>query len=111
MSRSGRRQTSLRLQVAEERPEENVKGRDLVPGLSGDLTRRTLFGRAITVGAAAQYENLSRLGRLFMSTPTLFGRQVQTSLTLERSREESRTVTLVTDRTTAAWEQRAVGAG
>jgi outer membrane protein assembly factor BamA len=70
------------------------------------LTRRTLFGRAITVGAAARYENLSRLGRLFMSTPTLFSRQVQTSLTLERSREESRTVTLVTDRTTAAWEQR-----
>jgi outer membrane protein assembly factor BamA/autotransporter translocation and assembly factor TamB len=93
-------------QVAEERPEENVEGRDLVPGISGDLTRRTLFGRAITVGVAAQYQNLERLGRLFVSSPTLFSRQVQTSLTLERSREESRTATLVTDRTTAAWEQR-----
>ena len=39
-------------QVAEERPEENVEGRDLVPGVSADLTRRTLFGRAITVGAS-----------------------------------------------------------
>jgi outer membrane protein assembly factor BamA/autotransporter translocation and assembly factor TamB len=93
-------------QVAEERPEENVEGRDLVPGISGDLTRRTLFGRAITVGAAARYERRERLGRLFVSTPTLFGRQVQSSLILERSREENRVDTLVTDRTTAAWEQR-----
>jgi outer membrane protein assembly factor BamA len=94
-------------QVAEERPEENVEGRDLVPGVSGDLTRRTLFGRAITVGAAAQYERSERLGRLFMTTPTMLSWPIQSSLTLERSREESRTVTLVTDRTTAAWEQRA----
>jgi outer membrane protein assembly factor BamA len=93
-------------QVSEERPEENVNGRDLVPGVSGDLTRRTLFGRAITVGAAVQYESLERLGRVFVSTPTLFGRSVQSSLTLERSREESRIDTLVTNRTTAAWEQR-----
>ena len=93
-------------QVSEERPEENVNGRDLVPGVSGDLTRRTLFGRAITVGAAAQYQSLERLGRVFVNTPTLFGRSVQSSLTLERSREESRIDTLVTNRTTAAWEQR-----
>ena len=57
-------------QVAEERPEENVSGRDLVPGVSADVTRRTLFGRAITVGAAGQYERRERLGRLFVSTPT-----------------------------------------
>jgi outer membrane protein assembly factor BamA/autotransporter translocation and assembly factor TamB len=94
-------------QVAEERPEENVEGRDLVPGVSGDLTRRTLFGRAITVGVAGQYERSERLGRLFMNTPTLLNWPIQSALTLERSREESRTVTLVTDRTTAAWEQRA----
>jgi outer membrane protein assembly factor BamA/autotransporter translocation and assembly factor TamB len=93
-------------QVSEERPEENLNGRDLVPGVSGDVTRRTLFGRAITVGAAAQYQNLERLGRVFMNTPTFFGRPVQSSLALERSREESRTATLVTNRTTAAWEQR-----
>ena len=93
-------------QVAEERPEENVNGRDLVPGVSADLTRRTLFGRAITVGVAAQYQNLERVGRLFMNTPTFFGRSVQSSLTLERSREEFRSDTRVTDRSTAAWEQR-----
>ena len=93
-------------QVSEERPEENVNGRDLVPGVSADLTRRTLFGRAITVGAAAQYENLERVGRLFLNTPTFFGRSLQSSLTFERSREDSRTDTLVTNRTTVAWEQR-----
>ncbi|HZL94667.1 MAG TPA: translocation/assembly module TamB domain-containing protein, partial [Vicinamibacterales bacterium] len=94
------------LQVEEQRPEENVNGRDLVPGVSADLTRRTLFGRAITVGAAGQYESLERLGRVFVTTPTLFGRFVQSSLTLERSREEFRIDTLVTNRTTFAWEQR-----
>jgi outer membrane protein assembly factor BamA/autotransporter translocation and assembly factor TamB len=94
------------LQVAEERPEENVKGRDLVPGISADLTRRTLFGRAITVGVAGQYENLERVGRVFMNKPTLFGWPVQSSLTIERSREEFQSDTLVTSGTTAAWEQR-----
>jgi outer membrane protein assembly factor BamA/autotransporter translocation and assembly factor TamB len=93
-------------QVAEERPEENLEGRDLVPGVSADVTRRTLFGRAITVGVAGQYESLERLGRVFMNTPTFFGRTIQSSLTFERSREESRLDTLVTNRTTAAWEQR-----
>jgi outer membrane protein assembly factor BamA/autotransporter translocation and assembly factor TamB len=93
-------------QVAEERPEENVNGRDLVPGVSVDLTRRTLFGRAVTIGAAGQYESLERMGRLFVNTPTFLGRPVQSSLTLEQSREESRTDTLVSNRTTAAWEQR-----
>jgi len=93
-------------QVSEERPEENVNGRDLVPGVSADLTRRTLFGRAITVGVAAQYENLERVGRAFLSTPTFFGRSLQSSLTFEKSREDSRSDTLVTNRTTLAWEQR-----
>jgi len=94
------------LQVEEERPEENVNGRDLVPGLSADITRRTLFGRAVTLGAALQYERYERLGRVFLNTPTLFGRPVQSSFTLERSREESRANTLVTDITSTAWEQR-----
>ncbi len=93
-------------QVSEERPEENLTGRDLVPGVSADLTRRTLFGRAITVGVAAQYESLERLGRVFLNTPTFFGRSIQSSFTVERSHEESRVDTLVTNRTTAAWEQR-----
>jgi outer membrane protein assembly factor BamA len=94
-------------QVAEERPEEEVDGRDLVPGVSVDATRRTLFGRAIAIGGAAQYQTRERLGRVFMSTPTMLGWPVQSSLVLERSREEQRTNTLVTDTTLASWEQRA----
>jgi len=41
-----------------------------------------------------------------VSTPTMFGWPVHSSLVLERSREEQRAFTLVTDRTTASWEQR-----
>jgi outer membrane protein insertion porin family len=41
-----------------------------------------------------------------MSTPTLFGFPVQSSLVLEHSREDERATTLVENRTTAAWEQR-----
>jgi len=93
-------------QVEEQRPEENVDGRDLVPGVAADLTRRTLFGRAITLGTALQLERFERSGRVFLNTPTLFGRQMRSSFTLERSREESRANTLVTDITNAAWEQR-----
>jgi outer membrane protein assembly factor BamA len=93
-------------QVAEERPEEDVNGRDLVPGVTADLTRRTLFRRAITIGGAAQYERRERLGRLFLNTPTLWGVPLQSSVVLERSRREFRAETLVTDRTSASWEQR-----
>ena len=93
-------------QVAEERPEENVEGREISPGVSVDLTRRILFGRAITIGLSGQYENLERVGRVFTNLPTLFRREIQSSLTLERSREEIRNDTLVTTRTTAAFEQR-----
>ena len=88
-----------------EQPEENVNGRNLVPGLSADVTRRTLFGRAVTIGAALQYER-DEPRRLFLNTPTLFGRPVQSSFTLERSREESRVNALITDITSTAWEQR-----
>ncbi len=93
-------------QVAEERPEENLNGRDLVPGVSADVTRRTLFGRAITVGVAGQYENHERVGRVFTSTPTFFGRSVRSSLTFEWQREDSSIDSLVRNRTTVAWEQR-----
>ena len=49
-------------QVAEERPEDSREGRDLTPGLSADLTRRTLFGRAITLGGAVEWQRRERVG-------------------------------------------------
>jgi len=102
-------------QVAEERPEEDVNGRDLTPGLSADATRRTLFGRAITLGGAAQYQRWERLGRVFLNSPRTFGAPVQSSLVLEWSREEGEPLesipgqkanTLVLNVTRASWEQR-----
>ena len=94
------------LQVAEERPEDNVKGRDLVPGLSGDITRRTLFGRAVTIGAAAGLQRRERLGRAFVNAPTMAGLPVRSSLIVERARRDFAAATLVTDTTGIAWEQR-----
>ncbi len=94
-------------EVSEEHPENDLSGRDLVPGLSGDVSRRTLFGRAMTVGGAVELQRRERLARVFTSTPTLFGLPVESSLVGERSHEEFTAVTLVTDRTSVTWEQRA----
>jgi outer membrane protein assembly factor BamA/autotransporter translocation and assembly factor TamB len=94
------------VQVAQERPEDSVTGRDLVPGLSADITRRTLFGRAITLGAAAGLERRERLGRVFVNAPTMIGLPIQSSLILERARRDFAADTLVTHTSSIAWEQR-----
>jgi outer membrane protein assembly factor BamA len=93
-------------QVAEERPEGEVEGRDLVPGVSADVMRRTLFGRAITTGAALQLQRREQLGRIFLNAPTLFGFPIGSSLVLERSRQEFSAVSLLTERSSISWEQR-----
>jgi outer membrane protein assembly factor BamA len=93
-------------QISEERPEGEVEGRDLVPGVSADLERRTLFGRAITSGAVLQYQRRDRTARLFANAPTMFGLPVESLITGYRSRQEFVSTTLLTDRTGASWEQR-----
>src|SRR5690349_16609884 len=93
-------------QVAEERPEDSVSGRDLCPGLSADITRRTLFGRAVTVGAAAGVQQRERLGRLFLNAPTMAGLPLRSSLIVEAARREVAAVTFVTATRSVAWEQR-----
>ena len=93
-------------QVAEARPESSVQGRDLVPGLSGDLTRRTLFGRAATLGGAVEWQRRQRLGRLFINAPTMARLPLRSSLILERSRRDFAADTLVTDAGIVAFEQR-----
>ncbi|MBI3050401.1 MAG: translocation/assembly module TamB domain-containing protein [Acidobacteria bacterium] len=93
--------------VAEERPEDSPEGRELVPGLSADLTRRTLFGRAITSGGAVELQRRERRGRAFLNAPTFMRLPIESSLVAERSREEFEAVTLVTDRSSVTWEQRA----
>lgn len=94
------------VQVAEERPETSTTGRDLTPGLTADVTRRTLFGKAITLGGAAEWQRKERLARTFLSTATMFGWPIGSSLIAERSRVNSTAVTLVTDRSSITWEQR-----
>lgn len=93
-------------QLSERRPEDNVEGRELAPGFSADVTRRTLFGRAVTVGAALEYQRRERLGRVFLNAPTLFGARVESLLSAERSRQSFADATFITDRMGVSWEQR-----
>jgi outer membrane protein assembly factor BamA len=98
--------TRYGFQIAEERPEGEIEGRNLAPGLSADITRRTLFGRAVTVGAAAEIQRRERGARAFMTAPTLMGFPVSSSLIVERAREESASVGSVINRSAVSWEQR-----
>jgi outer membrane protein assembly factor BamA/autotransporter translocation and assembly factor TamB len=94
-------------QLSEERPEEDPEGRDLTPGLSADVTRRTLFGRALTVGGVVEYQRRERLARGFLNSPSLFDLPIESVLSVERSREEIADASVLTDRGGVAWEQRA----
>lgn len=99
------------LVLAEERPQDRIEGRELVPGLSADVTRRTLFGRAVGVGSALELQRREQRGRVFVNTPTFFGLPIGSSLIGERSREQFQAVSLVTSRSSVTWEQRARIAG
>ena len=92
--------------VSEERPEGELDGRELTPGLSADLTRRTLFGRAVSLGGALDYRRRFQRGRVFAGTPTFFGWPIESIVTLQRSREDFATGTFVTNRAGVSWEQR-----
>ncbi len=94
------------LEVSEERPAGEVEGRDLTPGFSADVTRRTLFGRAITIGGAVEYQRRERLARGFLNSPTLFRLPVESLLSVEQSHEEISEASIVTDRRGVSWEQR-----
>ena len=93
-------------QAAEERPEGSLTGRNIEPGVSADVTRRTLFGRAVTAGAALELQRRDRSARGFVNAPTLRGLPVGSSLVVERSRQEFAAATLITDRAGLSWEQR-----
>jgi outer membrane protein insertion porin family len=94
------------LRLAEEWAADDPDTRNVTPGLSVDLTRRTLFGRAVTLGLVAEYQRRERLARMFANAPTLFGWPVETLLSLERSREEFADATLVSSRSGVSLEQR-----
>jgi outer membrane protein insertion porin family len=94
------------LRLAEERPIDDVEGREITPGFSADITRQTLFGRAIALGTSVDYQRRFRQARLFGGTPTLFGLPVESIVSFVRSHENRESVTLLTDRTGISWEQR-----
>jgi outer membrane protein assembly factor BamA len=85
--------------------------RDVVPGVAADVTRRTLFGRAVSVGGSVQYQPRDRTTRGLLSAPTMFTLPVQSQLVLEREHSEPVGTSLVTDQNTLAWEQRLQTAG
>jgi outer membrane protein insertion porin family len=95
------------LLVAEEFRADDIERRELVPELTADVSRRTLFGRAIAVGVATGWQRRERRIRTFVNTPTLFGLPVESSLIAQRSHEAFEGVSFVTDATGVRWEQRA----
>ena len=98
------------LQVADENaPLSDASGRTLHPGLSADLTRSNLLGRAATVGVSTRYNNVRRTARGFLTAPSMFGLPLTTSLFVSRDRERLNRDTalpLVADLSTVTIEQR-----
>lgn len=94
------------LGATEERPDDDLGSRNLVGGVYADATRRTLLGRAIATGVAARYQPRDRMARVFLNSPTLLSLPVESSLALERTREEFTSASLVTDITAISWGQR-----
>ena len=93
-------------QATEEHPDTDPTGRRIAPGLSADITRRTLFGRAVSLGGAVQYQRRQSSQRALLNAPTLMSLPVQSSLVLERVHQQSAVSTFVTDRNSVSWEQR-----
>ena len=94
------------LQVAEEYSSTSVPAeRDAVPGLLADVTRRTLFGRAVSLTGSLQYQPRDRQARALVNAPTMFTLPVQSSLVLEREHIEPAGTSLITDQNSIAWQQ------
>ena len=74
--------------AAEERSETDAGRRQVAPGLSADVTRRTLFGRAIGLGGSVEYQRRERSARGFLSSSTLMSLPIQSALALQRGRRE-----------------------
>jgi outer membrane protein assembly factor BamA len=93
-------------QATEEHPDADPTGRRVEPGLSADVTRRTLFGRPVSLGGSVQYQRRQSSERALLNAPTLMSLPVQSSLVLERAHRQSAASTFVTDTNSVSWEQR-----
>ena len=76
------------LQMLDERaPASEVTNRWGQIGAVADLTRRNLFGRAISLGTAVRFDRAQQTVRGFMSLPSFFGRPVTSNVFGARLRE------------------------
>jgi outer membrane protein assembly factor BamA len=85
------------------------EGRTFGTGITADLQRRGLFGRAGTLGTSGRFNQDERIGRAFFALRSLAGLPVTTSFFASRAREyieEARFLSIITDRTTFTAEQR-----
>ena len=93
-------------QIAEQRPESNPTGTSLAPGLSSDITRRTVFGRAVSLSGVLQYERRENTARGLVNAPTLMSLPIESSLVVERVHHTLEGTTSVSNRNGVSWEQR-----
>ena len=93
-------------QVAEERPESDPTGTTLAPGLSSDITRRTVFGRAVSLSGVLQYERRQNTARGLVNAPTMMSLPIESSLVVERVHRTLENTTSVSNRNGVSWEQR-----
>jgi outer membrane protein assembly factor BamA len=68
---------------------EDLDDGDRSVGVSADLSYNNLLGRAITTGFSGKLDSDEKDGRVFVSSPQLFGRRVTTSLTFFRTQDTS----------------------
>jgi outer membrane protein assembly factor BamA len=93
-------------QVSEERPESDPTGTTLTPGLSSDITRRTVFGRAVNLSGVLQYERRQNTVRGLVNAPTMMSLPIESSLVVERVHHTLENTTSVSNRNGVSWEQR-----
>src|SRR5207342_2387500 len=74
--------------VTEERSETSLDSRQVAPGLSADVTRRTLFGRAVSVGGAVEYQRRECCTGGFLIASTMMSLPIQSTLMIERGWKE-----------------------
>jgi outer membrane protein assembly complex protein YaeT len=92
-----------------DQPAADSDTRDFGLGVTADVQRRVLFGRAATLGASARVSRDDRIFRGYFTVPSFFTLPVTSTLFLERSRESlfvENEVAFVTNLTTFTAEQR-----
>jgi outer membrane protein insertion porin family len=93
-------------EVAEQRPELDPTGTTLAPGLLADITRRTVFGRAVSLSGVLQYERRQNIARGLVNAPTMMSLPIESSFVAERVHRTLAGTTSVSDRNGLSWEQR-----